>query len=68
MSLQESASAAGALRRPDVYVAPLGAGMNAERRAWRETCGVTTSWWIWETTPSGSRNRLRRDQGGANTF
>ena len=30
MSLQESASAAGALRRPDVYVAPLGAGMNAE--------------------------------------
>ena len=30
MSLQESASAAGALRRPDVYVASLGAGMNAE--------------------------------------
>ena len=30
MSLQESASAAGALRKPDVYVAPLGAGMNAE--------------------------------------
>ncbi|MGD0161836.1 MAG: histidine--tRNA ligase [Candidatus Sulfotelmatobacter sp.] len=30
MSLQESASAAGALRPPDVYVAPLGAGMNAE--------------------------------------
>jgi histidyl-tRNA synthetase len=30
MSLQESASAAGAQRRPDVYVAPLGTGMNAE--------------------------------------
>jgi len=30
MSLQESASAAGALRTPHVYVAPLGAGMNAE--------------------------------------
>jgi histidyl-tRNA synthetase len=30
MSLQESASAAGAQRTPHVYVAPLGAGMNAE--------------------------------------
>jgi len=30
MSLQESASAEGVVRKPDVYVAPLGAGMNAE--------------------------------------
>jgi histidyl-tRNA synthetase len=30
MSLQESASAAGVVKKPDVYVAPLGAGMNAE--------------------------------------
>jgi histidyl-tRNA synthetase len=30
MSLQEKASADGAVRKPDVYVAPLGAGMNAE--------------------------------------
>jgi histidyl-tRNA synthetase len=30
MSLQESASAEGAVRKPDVYVAPLGAGMNGE--------------------------------------
>ena len=30
MSLQESASAEGVLRKPDVYVAPLGAGMNPE--------------------------------------
>ena len=33
MSLQESASAEGAVRKPDVYVAPLGAGMNGEA-AW----------------------------------
>ena len=30
MSLQESASAEGILKKPDVYVAALGAGMNAE--------------------------------------
>jgi histidyl-tRNA synthetase len=30
MSLQESASADAVLRKPDVYVAPLGPGMNAE--------------------------------------
>jgi histidyl-tRNA synthetase len=30
MSLQESASAESVLKRPDAYVAPLGAGMNAE--------------------------------------
>src|SRR5271155_1130239 len=30
MSLQESASAESVMRKPDVYVAPLGAGMNAE--------------------------------------
>jgi histidyl-tRNA synthetase len=30
MSLQESASAAGVVKKPDVYIAPLGAGMNAE--------------------------------------
>src|SRR3984893_189821 len=30
MSLQESASAEGVVRKPDVYVAPLGTGMNAE--------------------------------------
>src|SRR5271165_188870 len=30
MSLQEKSSAEGILRKPDVYVAPLGAGMNAE--------------------------------------
>jgi histidyl-tRNA synthetase len=30
MSLQESASAESVLKTPDVYVAPLGAGMNAE--------------------------------------
>jgi histidyl-tRNA synthetase len=30
MSLQESASAEGVLRKPDVYVAPLGAGMDGE--------------------------------------
>ena len=30
MSLQESASAESVLKKPDVYVAPLGAGMNAE--------------------------------------
>jgi histidyl-tRNA synthetase len=30
MSLQESASAENVLRKPDVYVAPVGAGMNAE--------------------------------------
>jgi histidyl-tRNA synthetase len=30
MSLQESASAEGAVRKPDVYVAALGVGMNAE--------------------------------------
>ena len=30
MSLQESASAEAVVRRPDVYVAPLGAGMNAD--------------------------------------
>jgi histidyl-tRNA synthetase len=30
MSLQESASAEGVVRKPDVYVAALGAGMNAE--------------------------------------
>jgi histidyl-tRNA synthetase len=30
MSLQESASAESVLRKPDVYVAPLGEGMNAE--------------------------------------
>jgi histidyl-tRNA synthetase len=30
MSLQENASAEGALRKPDVYIAPLGAGMNVE--------------------------------------
>src|SRR5712672_1705248 len=30
MSLQESASAEAVVRKPDVYVAPLGAGMNAE--------------------------------------
>jgi histidyl-tRNA synthetase len=30
MSLQESTSAENVLKRPDVYVAPLGAGMNAE--------------------------------------
>ncbi len=30
MSLQESASAEAVLRKPDVYVAPLGAGMNAQ--------------------------------------
>src|ERR1700678_1926327 len=30
MSLQESASAEGAVRKPEVYVAPLGADMNAE--------------------------------------
>jgi histidyl-tRNA synthetase len=30
MSLQQSASAEGVLRKPDVYVAPLGAGMNSE--------------------------------------
>lgn len=30
MSLQESASAEGVLRKPDVYIAPLGAGMNAD--------------------------------------
>jgi histidyl-tRNA synthetase len=30
MSLQESASAGAVLRKPDVYVAPLGPGMNAE--------------------------------------
>jgi histidyl-tRNA synthetase len=30
MSLQESASAEGVLRTPDVYVAPLGAGMDSE--------------------------------------
>jgi histidyl-tRNA synthetase len=30
MSLQESASAEGVVRKPDVYVAALGAGMNGE--------------------------------------
>jgi histidyl-tRNA synthetase len=30
MSLQESASAESVLKKPDVYIAPLGAGMNAE--------------------------------------
>src|SRR5208337_1940382 len=30
MSLQESASAEGVVRKPDVYVTPLGAGMNPE--------------------------------------
>ena len=30
MSLQDKASAEGILRKPDVYIAPLGAGMNAE--------------------------------------
>jgi histidyl-tRNA synthetase len=30
MSLQEAASAEGVVKKPDVYVAPLGAGMNAE--------------------------------------
>jgi histidyl-tRNA synthetase len=30
MSLQESASAEGVLKKPDVYVAPLGAGMNGD--------------------------------------
>jgi histidyl-tRNA synthetase len=30
MSLQESASAEGVLRKPDLYVAPLGAGMDSE--------------------------------------
>ena len=30
MSLQESASAEGMLRKPEVYIAPLGAGMNPE--------------------------------------
>jgi histidyl-tRNA synthetase len=30
MSLQESASAEAVLRKPDVYVAPLGAGMDSE--------------------------------------
>src|ERR1700683_4709807 len=30
MSLQESASAAGVVKKPDLYIAPLGAGMNAE--------------------------------------
>jgi len=30
MSLQESASTEGLVRKPDVYVAPLGAGMNGE--------------------------------------
>jgi histidyl-tRNA synthetase len=30
MSLQESASAEGVVRKPDVYVAPLGAGMDGE--------------------------------------
>jgi histidyl-tRNA synthetase len=30
MSLQESASAEGVVRKPDVYVAPLGTGMNPE--------------------------------------
>jgi histidyl-tRNA synthetase len=30
MSLQESATAADVVKKPDVYVAPLGAGMNAE--------------------------------------
>jgi len=30
MSLQESASAEAVLRKPDVYVAPLGAGMNPQ--------------------------------------
>src|SRR5712691_1653164 len=30
MSLQDSASAEGVIRKPDVYVAPLGAGMNPE--------------------------------------
>src|SRR5271167_2780263 len=30
MSLQQSASAEGVVKKPDVYVAPLGAGMNAE--------------------------------------
>jgi histidyl-tRNA synthetase len=30
MSLQEKASAESVLRKPDVYIAPLGAGMNAE--------------------------------------
>jgi len=30
MSLQESASAASVFKKPDVYMAPLGDGMNAE--------------------------------------
>src|SRR5271168_1339443 len=30
MSLQETASAEGVVRKPDVYIAPLGAGMDAE--------------------------------------
>ena len=30
LSLQESATSAAVLRKPDVYVAPLGPGMNAE--------------------------------------
>jgi histidyl-tRNA synthetase len=30
MSLQESATAADVVKKPDVYIAPLGAGMNAE--------------------------------------
>jgi histidyl-tRNA synthetase len=30
MSLQEKTSAESVLRKPDVYIAPLGAGMNAE--------------------------------------
>jgi histidyl-tRNA synthetase len=30
MSLQESASAEGVVRKPDVYIAPLGVGMNGE--------------------------------------
>jgi histidyl-tRNA synthetase len=30
MSLQESASAEGGVRKPDVYVAPLGAGIDSE--------------------------------------
>ena len=40
MSLGESAEAV--LRKPDVYIAPLGAGMKTKPPAWPANCAATT--------------------------
>ena len=48
MSLQEQTPAESVVKKPDVYVAPLGVGMNTEAARLAREFGVTIWWWIWE--------------------